>query len=151
MSTHDALSVIPDAATISLIQELTTAKRNGDAEALMRAEPLFKTTPGLREVVYSIAAGTSYAKTQGDRSRARKLKYEKRYVARARAYLKRRNDPQFEGISNSDLKRICGNRPVKDPTNPERYLPALERSRAIEAIDIGLALIETGRFVLSSG
>jgi hypothetical protein len=112
--------------------------------------PLFANVPGLRGTVRSLAASANQSKTQGARSADRKRKYEKRKVARARAYRKRRDDPTYREMSNSDLKAWCGQRLVRDPTSEGTYLPTLQRRQSINAIDEGLALIATGRYVLSS-
>jgi len=113
-------------------------------------DPLFASVPGLRGVAHSLAASANQSKTQGARSRSRKRKYEERKVARARAYQQRRMDPTYWEKSDSDLKAWCGQRLVRDPTDPDKYLKTLERSQAIRAIDEGLVLIATGRFALST-
>jgi hypothetical protein len=58
-------------------------------------------------------------------------------------------DPTFADYSDSDLKELCGKRLVRDPTSEGKYLRILARRQSILAIDEGLALIATGRFVLS--
>jgi hypothetical protein len=94
--------------------------------------------------------GASQSEVQGARSVDRKRKYAKRKVARARAYRARRDDPAYREMADSDLKAWCGQRLVRDPTS-DKNLKILARRQAIKAIDEGLALIATGRFVLSSG
>jgi predicted transcriptional regulator len=59
-------------------------------------------------------------------------------------------DPMYADYLDSNLKALCGQRLVRDPTDTNKDLRTLERRQAIKAIDEGLALIATGRFVLSS-
>jgi len=113
-------------------------------------DPLFASVPGLRGAVRSLAASANQSKTQGARSRDRRGRYDRRKVTRARAYLARRRDPTFAEDSDSDLKMRCGQRLVRDPADADKYLPTLQRSQAIRAIDEGLALIASGRFALES-
>jgi hypothetical protein len=146
-------SIVPDqhlAAAVSLLVTLALAKREGDVDALNDAAHLFESIPGLRGAVHSMAVGASQSEVQGARSADRKRKYAKRKVARARAYLARRRDPDYSDISDSELKSWCGQRLVRDPTS-DKYMKPLQRRQAIKAIDEGLALIATGRFALSSG
>jgi hypothetical protein len=150
VSINDAHGIIPHRATLSLIRTLAHAKREGDADALAQAEPLFESTPHLREIVHSIVIGTNQSEAQGERSRARKPKTEKRNVVRARDYLKRRPYLAASGMSDSDIKEACGKSPPMDPKSG-KPLRKLKRSRAIETIDEGLRLIDTGRYALVSG
>src|SRR5258706_6996636 len=124
-------SIVPDqhlAAAVSLLVTLAHAKREGDVDALDAAAHLFESIPGLRGLVHSAAVGASQSEVQGARSRDRKRKYDRRKVARARAYLARRRDPTYSEKSNSDLKEWCGQRLVRDPTSEGKYLPTLARS-----------------------
>jgi hypothetical protein len=153
----DAPSIVPEqvgdsalSAAVAIIQRLADAKREGDRDALADAADLFHRVPGLRGLVHSAAVGISQSEVQGARSSDRKRKYEKRNVARARAYQKRRLDPMYAEYSDSDLKAMCGQRLVRDPTIADKDLRILERSQAIKAIDAGLELVATGRFALSS-
>jgi hypothetical protein len=138
------------AAAVVIIQRLAHAAREGDRDALDQAAPLLASVPSLRDVVHQVANGLTYGEIQGGRSRARKAVYEVHYVARARAYSKRRNDPEFEHLSDRELKALCGDRPVRHPTKSGEYLRSLARPAAIKAINEGLRLIATGRFALSS-
>jgi len=113
-------------------------------------DPLFASVPGLRGVVHSLAASANQSKTQGARSADRKRKYERRKVARARAYQQRRNNPDYSEKSDSDLKAWCGQRLVRDPADADKYWPTWQGSKAIRAMDEGLGLIASGRFALES-
>jgi hypothetical protein len=148
----DSPSIVPDqhlTKAVALLVTLAVAKREGDVDALDAAAPLFARIPGLRGLVHQAAVGASTSEAQGARSADRKRKYDRRKVARARAYRQRRDDPTYREKSDSDLKEWCGQRLVPDPFKPGKYLPTLRRSQAIAAIDAGVRLIETGRFTLT--
>jgi hypothetical protein len=151
-------SIVPEeisdetyAAVVADIHRLAQAKREGDADALTAAVGRFDNVPDLRELVHETANGKTYGEVQGARSRDRTRKYAHRKVARARAYQKRRRDPLYADYSDSNLKALCGQRLVRDPTDSNKDLRTLERRQAITVIDEGLALIATGRFAQSSG
>jgi hypothetical protein len=166
--TMDAPSIVPDlpsdldvadlAAVVSLLQRLAHAEREGDVGALAEAEPLFASIPGLRAVVRSLAVGQNRQEAQGALGSDRRRVYEKRNVARARAYQKYRRDPVYCDTADSSLKAVCGGKLVEDPrfdkSRPvsdrnRKWLKTLSQSQAILSIDKGLALIATGRFLLS--
>ena len=115
------------------------------------SDPLFAIVPGLFDHVRKFARAENQSEVQGARSADRKRKYERHKVARARSYLARRRDPTYSEDSDSELKAWCGQRLVRDPADADKYLPTLQRSQAIRAIDEGLALVATGRFALSTG
>jgi hypothetical protein len=154
----DSPSIVPEeisnetyAAVVADIRRLADAKREGDADVLTAAGRRFSSVPDLRGTVHHLAVGASQSEVQGSRSADRKRKYEKRNVARARAYQQRRRNPDYSDMSPSELKSWCGQRLVRDPTaDKDKYLPTLGRSQAIRAIDEGLALIATGRFTLTA-
>ena len=114
------------------------------------SDPLFETVPGLIDHVRKFAHANTQSKSQGARAKDRRAKYDRRKVARARGYQKRRSDPLYGEMSDTDLKALCGQRLVPAPFKPGKFLPALARSQAIAAIDAGLKLIETGRFTLTA-
>lgn len=138
-------------AALPILRRLADAKREGDIDILAEVAELSPLVPDLEETVHLIAIGANHSETQAEKSRARRFNYERRKVARAREFNRRRPQLASLGYSESDIKAKCGKLPVRDPVDPSRFLGELKRSQAIKAIDEGLALIATGRFALSSG
>jgi len=126
----DSPSIVPDLTeAVSLIKKLADAKREGDADALNKAVPLFESVPALREAVHSMAVGAAHSEALAERSRDRKAKHVRRNVQRARRYQARRADPLFANLSDTDLKALCGERLVPDPFEPKKFLPTLARKQ----------------------
>jgi hypothetical protein len=144
------------AAAVATIQRLALAERDGDRDAAKN--PLFASVPGLRDVVRSLATGQNRREAQGALGSDRRRAYEQRNVARARAFQEYRRDPVYCDTADSNLKAMCGGKLVEDPrfdkSRPvsdrnRKWLKTLSRSQAILAVDKGLALIATGRFLSS--
>lgn len=84
--------------------------------------------PAFREVLRLASLGAEYSRRQGDNSKARIGRNRARNINMAAECIKRRRDPAYDGMNDSDLMAWVGSRQRKP----------LGRTQSIEAVKDGL-------------